>query len=112
MIYAEFCDWLGIGKPDSRIRPSGYESFPAMPPDKGLEAVIGAVLHACPVKRDDAAMRTLLEIDRDLLPGAFDALRRDYPKRRDFVGWRLPEVLDTGLRSILVSLGFAEPDSG
>jgi erythronate-4-phosphate dehydrogenase len=111
MIYAEFCDWLGIDREENSIRPSGHESLPAISVGHGIETVVRAVLHACPVKRDDAAIRTLLEIDRDLLPGAFDALRRDYPKRRDFGGWVLPEGLEGASRPLLLSMGFATPGS-
>jgi erythronate-4-phosphate dehydrogenase len=60
---------------------------PASPPPATLdikdETFMEDLLSACPVARDDAAMRSLLDAPPAAREAAFEALRANYPLRRD-----------------------------
>jgi erythronate-4-phosphate dehydrogenase len=103
MVYAEFCNWLQAPPPKQNLvaRP-GLRALPVTSP----LTVESAILTACPVQRDDAQLRRLATIGADQRPAYFDALRRDYPQRRDFAGWRLPEKAPQGCAEVLEGLGF------
>ena len=104
MIYDEFCSWLGVA-PTTRDLLSGLTR----------DATLGkrdldpddAVLRACPVERDDAALRSLAADTADNRAMHFDKLRREYPERRDFAGWRIPADAPQAAADALRSLGFS-----
>lgn len=80
MVYRAFCECFGLEPgptPEPPARPA--------PPDLNIRnpSFMKHLLKACPVERDDAAMRTLLEIPPAERAGAFDALRSNYPLRQD-----------------------------
>jgi erythronate-4-phosphate dehydrogenase len=103
MVYLQFCDWL--------------QAIPVrrnLLADLGVAAELGnhgltvdaAILAACPVKRDDAEMRKLATLGENERRTRFDELRRDYPERRDFCGWKAPGDTPRELSGILKALGF------
>ncbi len=100
MIYRAFCAWLG----------EDCRAAAALPPDCQADLrgaprpVWQAVMAACPVARDDGALRAAAEGPANALGPAFDRLRRDYPERRDFNHWRLRA--DASARPRLAALGF------
>lgn len=80
-----------------------------LPPAPAVPAAAhpgAAILSAYDPRRDDAALRGLLRLPQSGRPGAFDALRRDYPVRREF-GFHVPA---DGLDPVLRAAGFGRPD--
>jgi erythronate-4-phosphate dehydrogenase len=85
MVYEAFCAWSGQ-EPQSMV--------PASPPGElriaaGDDPLQRALEATCFVPRHDRAMRDLARCDAGQLVAGFDALRRDYPVRRDFQEWRV-----------------------
>lgn len=80
MIYSAFCECFGI-------TPEPVLEAPPTPAPTKLDiedsSFMDQLLEACPVARDDAAMRSLLESPKGERATAFEALRSDYPLRRD-----------------------------
>lgn len=80
MIYSAFCECFGI-------TPEPVLEAPPTPAPTKLDiedsSFMDQLLEACPVARDDAAMRSLLECPEGERATAFEALRSDYPLRRD-----------------------------
>jgi erythronate-4-phosphate dehydrogenase len=103
MIYDEFCRWLkSPGRPlDPSVKLPVYEM-----PERQVNELSDAILVACPVQRDDQNLRTLLTRDLQHQSAHFDDLRKDYPERRDFSGWRIPQGTNDTLAEILQTLGF------
>ena len=77
---------------------------------QGAEALSTALQAACFVEQHDQAMRELIPLDVDERAAAFDVLRRDYPPRRDFQGWRVL-CPDTESAACLRGLGFIVSDT-
>lgn len=79
-IYRAFCDCFGL-EPGPAPEPPAHPA----PPDLDIRnpSFMDQLLEACPVERDDAAMRTLLDVPSAERAAAFDALRSAYPLRRD-----------------------------
>ena len=103
MIYGQFCKWLKTGQTNPGLVASlSLNPRPALP-GSGLD---DAILTACPVSRDDAQLRKLLAVEPQRRPAFFDALRREYPERRDFCGWEVPSNVPEELAKTLRSLGF------
>ena len=103
MVYRQFCDWLqsDLACPDllSDLHPKALANGP-------ISGVADAVLTVCPVERDDQALRKLTVLQPEAQQPYFDSLRREYPERRDFAGWRLPPDISSSLAVTLHSLGF------
>lgn len=80
MVYRAFCDCFGF-----EAGPS--QPAPATPAPTHLDindrTFMEDLLNACPVARDDAAMRALLDMAPEPREAAFEALRAEYPLRRD-----------------------------
>lgn len=80
MIYSAFCECFGI-------TPEPVLEAPPTPAPTNLDiedpSFMDQLLEACPVSRDDAAMRSLLESPEGERATAFEALRSGYPLRRD-----------------------------
>lgn len=106
MVYQGFC--ASLGQPVRHSLDEVVTTAPPPPleaPEGSLAERLAAVLlQACPLRRDDAALRhSLAAAD----PGAaFDALRKNYPARREFPAHRvrLPET--DPLWPLLRALGF------
>lgn len=106
MVYSAFCRWAGLGQPDAPDLPAGAHLLELPNGDDPLGAALETT---CFVARHDAALRELAEASPSDRAAGFDRLRRDYPSRRDFRGWRIGDVdADTG--SLLQRLGFAAAD--
>ena len=65
-----------------------------------------AILAAYDPRGDDAALRALLRLPQPGRAPAFDALRRDYPFRREF-GFHAPA---DGVDPVLHAAGFGQPE--
>lgn len=117
MIYQALCQQLGI---EATVSSEGLISaakieLPLLSNDefKGLsEAVLGSY----DVRDDDARMREkLLGLEGEPLRQAFDTLRKDYPKRREFHCFSAyvegevsdPQIEKKPLNKVLATLGFA-----
>ncbi|MEJ8567487.1 4-phosphoerythronate dehydrogenase [Elongatibacter sediminis] len=101
-IYAAFREWLGKD-------PAAPELLRTLPPRHLPEATrtaADAILAACPVEQDDAAMRRLTEATATEIGTGFDALRAGYAPRRDFAGWQVPTELPQNLKNQLRALRF------
>lgn len=103
IVYLKFCDWLGVeaNAPDL-LSGIGFETLPA----NASSAVVDAILAACPVERDDLAMRRLLAVPTCQRASRFDELRAGYPQRRDFAGWTVPSSFPKPVATQLRALGF------
>lgn len=79
-IYSAFCDCFGL-------KPERVLEAPLTPTPMKLDiedpSFMDQLLEACPVERDDAAMRGLLNYAAKERMAAFEALRSNYPLRRD-----------------------------
>ena len=103
MIYRQFCDWLGIEAQIVSPLPRLDEHQLMLHQANSAEA---AVLAACPVERDDRNMRETFRPAVENGARLFDKLRSNYPARRDFAGWRVPENLPGSQANTLRALGF------
>lgn len=103
LVYRQFCDWIHT-EPRSVDLLGGLQ--PEFLPSTALTSVSGAILAACPIERDDLAMKRLLAVPTCQRSTRFDELRGNYPERRDFAGWNLPPGLTTAMASQLKTLGF------
>jgi erythronate-4-phosphate dehydrogenase len=103
MVYRQFCEWLNA----SPVNPDLTSDLSVDNPlgNHGL-IVDNAILAACPVERDDAQMRKLAAVIPENRAASFDALRREYPERRDFCGWRVPPEASRECARTLQALGF------
>lgn len=92
-----------------------YPELPAPPePEFSLTesatdaAVLEAIRHAYRLRDDDAGLRAIQGMGTDAERGAhFDALRKNYPKRREFRGYRVLNAESAEQRGTLQALGFA-----
>jgi erythronate-4-phosphate dehydrogenase len=108
MIYQAFCKHFGLSHqslPELPSEPLAWEAGGA----GAADGVTRAVLAATGAARDDAAMRTLAELTPKARGLAFDALRRDYPPRREFRFLRLTNAPEAA-RPKLAALGFGFTD--
>ncbi len=110
MIYRAFCRRFGIEPRWSaaQVLPPVVRvvRWPAPPAD--LEAALGTLIKgAYPIARDDAALRRLPRLPPAERPACFDALRRDYPPRREFSATKVLLGPPTAhLAPLLHGLGF------
>lgn len=103
MVYRQFCDWLRVEERITRPLPCLDDLRLTRQQASSVEA---AVLTACPVARDDRDLREALSPPRANGGKRFDNLRRNYPERRDFAGWKAPENLPESRARTLRALGF------
>jgi erythronate-4-phosphate dehydrogenase len=86
MVYDAFCAWAD----EPRGQKAGNAGpGPELTVENGDGPVSRALEAACFVERHDEVMRRLASLDTDERAAAFDVLRRDYPKRRDFHAWTI-----------------------
>lgn len=104
-IYQQFCSATGHQDAAGNLLKQGLAKLEfAAGPGSPFEITASAVIDTCGIERDDAAMRCLGRSDN---PAAqFDALRRDYPLRREFAAWRV-HCNDEHTRRILAAMGFS-----
>jgi erythronate-4-phosphate dehydrogenase len=108
MIYRAFCDFLQQAPTRTLqgLLPANLLLPLQAPLDGALSAIKRSILQqACPLSRDDAALRASVLMAN---PGeAFDALRKSYPPRREFIAQRVALPKDDVLAPWLQSLGFS-----
>jgi erythronate-4-phosphate dehydrogenase len=104
MIYEAGCAFLQI--------PAQWPA--ELPPDDGLSVegqgarLRDVVLASYDIEADDARMREALgsnNPDGTRTGAAFDRLRKEYPRRREFARWRVDAVAED-LRPVIAGLGF------
>lgn len=106
MVYQAFCECFGLPMACGLDRIRGETGLPglgatAAAPARRLAEILG---QACPIARDDGALRqSMASADRG---AAFDALRRNYPARREFTAHRLALPAADPLWPVLRGLGF------
>lgn len=107
LVCAALCAHFGLPAP--RSLAALLAAVPAPAPlrvaGEGAPARLAALLQqACPLARDDAALRASLAAPDPA--AAFDALRRDYPPRREFTSQRVALPPGDPLWPLLTALGF------
>jgi len=88
MVYRAACEALALPPVitlDEVLRARG-DRIDMLPWPGELAALMQA---CCPTRADDARLRASAGADGDVEPDAFDALRRDYPARREFAHYRV-----------------------
>jgi erythronate-4-phosphate dehydrogenase len=104
LIYLGFLDWLGIEHPDPAPPIVAIaEKLPAL----SAQSVKAAVLAVCPVAEDDKNLRSKAVNQKSISGNDFDQLRKNYPARRDFSGWSLPDECSSPTAEALIKLGFS-----
>jgi erythronate-4-phosphate dehydrogenase len=83
IVYQAFCAWAGLA-PVGQV-PDGQRL--ALVTKHADSAVTEALEATCFVARHDAMLRALAHLSSEEIASGFDALRKDYPYRRDFHGW-------------------------
>lgn len=107
MVGAALCAHFGLPAPLAldQLLAAVPSPAPLAPAGEGAAARLASVLlQACPVPRDDAALRASLAAPDPA--AAFDALRRDYPARREFTAHRVALPAGDPLQPLLLALGF------
>jgi erythronate-4-phosphate dehydrogenase len=104
MLYQQFLQWAGI-EADARLPPFAPLPQPLSATD--AVSVPGAVLASCPVETDDSCLRGTLGKNHAVSAEDFDALRKNYPPRRDFAGMLIPDGLPEVLSKTLIGLGYS-----
>lgn len=76
--------------------------------DEGIQTALHAAVKAVyPIRRDEAALRGIIHIPEADRAAAFDRLRKEYPRRREFTHTRaLVEPANADLQRALTGLGF------
>jgi erythronate-4-phosphate dehydrogenase len=100
-VYEAFCDWAGVAPKPLR---NGIEPL-SLTLDPERDALTQALEAACFVPQHDAALRDLASGPADDIARGFDGLRKAYPFRRDFHGWRIRGA-DRNSAVRLSALGF------
>ena len=103
MVYRQFCKWLSTPPAENKLLAS--LEMHALKPDQ-VQIPADAILASCPVQRDDANLRMVTGMSPAQQSAWFDTLRKDYPRRRDFAGWELPQDVPPAQAAILKNLGF------
>ncbi|MBI5094393.1 MAG: 4-phosphoerythronate dehydrogenase PdxB [Candidatus Hydrogenedentes bacterium] len=116
-VYESACQFLGVTPswdpspllPEPEC-PSVKVRGDAADPEESLRAAVRAVYD---IRRDDSAMRALLSAAESERTRMFDRLRKEYPRRREFINTRA-EVAprNAKLESRLKQLGFRVSGSG
>jgi hypothetical protein len=104
MLFAEFLNWRGINHPGPLPPFAPPSETLNLPADSSLES---AILAACPVERDDEALRSCLSNRGRITAKEFDQLRKSYPVRRDFAGIKVTHCGSNCLSESLHGLGFS-----
>lgn len=107
MLYQQLCDFLG--QPETvrleSVQPAGLPAPLAVDATLSTPAVLAAVLlQACPLRRDDDDLRASVKTADPA--AAFDALRKNYPPRREFTAQRVILPADHSAWPVLSALGF------
>lgn len=109
-VYRELCHFLEV-EPKWTPEDRAADRLPEIAVDargKSEEAVLWEAVHgAYDIEADARALRQTLILDRASRAVKFDALRRDYPERREFPARRVKLAhADPGVARKLAALGF------
>jgi len=102
MVYAAFCDWAGLEPGRTATTPGDTQQLDV---PAGEDALATALDAACFVAIHDSSLRALADLPVEQRAAGFDRLRREYPARRDFKGWRI-RTADGESARLLRTLGF------
>jgi len=102
IVYTAFCAWLG--EPPAIPVNDGSE-VPELDLHREKNQISSALEAACFVPRQDREMRSLASLTPEIRATNFDALRCEYPPRRDFHGWQIRGA-NTESATTLQKLGF------
>jgi len=105
MIYRAACGFLFREPAWSASGFMAHAGTPAIDLRHSRDPVHDAVREACPITRDDTALRKAIKGKKADIGAAFDALRREYPLRREFDKYRIVNV-PAGEEKMLRDLGF------
>jgi erythronate-4-phosphate dehydrogenase len=108
MVYEALCRFLGrepTWSPWDKLPEPPEPVLELAPGLDRVEAAAAAVLHCYDLRSDDRRLRDALERKDTDRAQAFDALRRDYPMRREFAAYRVLSP-DPATRRVLQNLGF------
>ena len=107
MLFEAFCQWCG------EARAELFETAQTVPlllnAEDSLESVVSKIYQP---SADSLAMKAALAQQGAEAGAIFDALRRDYPLRREFGHFEIVGVEDAKLRRDLKALGFSFASSG
>lgn len=107
MLYKQLCDFLKQVQTTSleQVQPAEVPAPLTVDASLPVSAVLASVLlQACPLRRDDAALRaSMMTADP---AAAFDALRKNYPPRREFTAQRVNLPGTHAAWPVLTALGF------
>lgn len=107
MLYEQLCRFLAVPATVQleQVQPAALPPPLVLDPALSVPATLAAVLlQACPLLRDDAALRaSMAALDP---AAAFDALRKNYPPRREFTAQRVDLPAGHAAWSVLTALGF------
>lgn len=103
MLFSQFLHWQGLN-PVEPLQPfAPAPEVLQLPAESNVES---AILAACPVERDDQALRAHLNVKDHISATEFDELRRTYPERRDFAGISIAGDASGSLKKRLCQFGF------
>ncbi|HKX55868.1 MAG TPA: 4-phosphoerythronate dehydrogenase [Xanthomonadales bacterium] len=104
MLFKQWLRWQGIeyAEPLPPFAPAA--NVLELPADSTVES---AILAACPVERDDQALRAGFSYKNRITAKEFDQLRSNYPIRRDFVGITIAGSVSESLAERLCQFGFS-----
>ncbi len=107
MIYAACCAFLGLNQGDAGSKVESAGDLVVSHVDNPVAAVKEAVLASYDLMEDDRRLRSSLERAEDA-GEAFDRLRKEYPRRREFKAYRIAngDGLSPAVRQLLSGLGF------
>jgi erythronate-4-phosphate dehydrogenase len=106
-VYTAFCRHFGYTpRPAKAVEPPATLPVPGHQPGTAGPGLSDWLLAACPVRRDDEALRNTLGLTARERARAFDRLRLDYPPRPEFSDFRLPAALPQAESKTLQKLGF------
>lgn len=86
IVYEAFCNWADLQP--QQMSEKGL-LHPEQRVDSGDRGISQALEAACFVPQHDHALRALASSGNEDIARGFDKLRKEYPPRRDFHGWRL-----------------------
>lgn len=102
IVYHAFCRWAGLEP--GRMSEEGVLK-PELTVGAAPAGIDQALDAACFVRQHDKALRALKAGTPESIAAGFDRLRREYPPRRDFHGWKI-HCGDAATAARLGALGF------
>jgi len=107
MLFKQVCDYLDVCAEPPPKPEMPFTETSRVRLDEDDDAIKFAVLAGYDVRSDAASLRRMLEVGEDVRGDYFDALRNNYPIRREFRSTGI--ILSTGnshIKEILIKLGF------